>query len=60
PTTCDLKKEMGPISMSFEIPCYNVSQLAVRHLHIIERDKSYKPHRWVRCLTHASSYCCRL
>jgi AP-4 complex subunit mu-1 len=46
--------------MAFEIPCYNVSQLAVRHLHIIERDKSYKPHRWVRCLTHASSYCCRI
>ncbi|KAG8459283.1 hypothetical protein KFE25_014128 [Diacronema lutheri] len=60
PASCDLKKEMGPISMAFEIPCYNVSQLAVRHLHIIERDKSYKPHRWVRCLTHASSYCCRL
>jgi AP-4 complex subunit mu-1 len=56
----DLKKEMGPISMAFEIPSYNVSQLAVRHLHIIERDKSYKPHRWVRCLTHASSYCCRI
>jgi len=60
PTGCDLKKEMGPISMAFEIPCYNVSQLAVRHLHIVERDKSYKPHRWVRCLTHASSYCCRI
>lgn len=60
PGSCDLKKEMGPISMAFEIPCYNVSQLAVRHLHIIERDKSYKPHRWVRCLTHASSYCCRI
>mmetsp|Transcript_8088 Transcript_8088/g.23806 ORF Transcript_8088/g.23806 Transcript_8088/m.23806 type:complete len:457 (-) Transcript_8088:131-1501(-) len=60
PAGCDLKKEMGPISMAFEIPCYNVSQLAVRHLHILERDKSYKPHRWVRCLTHASSYCCRV
>lgn len=60
PAGAELKKEMGPISMAFEIPCYNVSQLAVRHLHIIERDKSYKPHRWVRCLTHASSYCCRL
>mmetsp|Transcript_51841 Transcript_51841/g.119186 ORF Transcript_51841/g.119186 Transcript_51841/m.119186 type:complete len:437 (-) Transcript_51841:176-1486(-) len=54
------RKEMGPISMHFEIPMYNVSQLQVQHLKIVERNKSYNPHRWVRCLTHADSYVCRL
>jgi AP-4 complex subunit mu-1 len=54
------KKEMGPISMSFEIPMYNVSQLQVQHLKIVERNKAYNPHRWVRCLTHADSYVCRI
>ena len=51
---------MGPVSMSFEIPMYNVSQLQVQHLKIIERNKAYNPHRWVRCLTHTESYVCRI
>merc|ERR1712146_502273 len=55
-----VRKEMGPISMSFEIPMYNVSQLQVQHLKIVERNKAYNPHRWVRCLTHAESYVCRV
>nr|ALD47956.1 adaptor protein complex 4 subunit mu [Isochrysis galbana] len=54
------RKEMGPISMNFEIPMYNVSRLQVQHLKIVERNKSYNPHRWVRCLTHADSYVCRI
>jgi len=57
---CNARKEMGPISLNFEIPMYNVSQLQVQHLKIVERNKSYNPHRWVRCLTHADSYVCRL
>ena len=56
----NVKKEMGPISLSFEIPMYNISQLQVQHLKIVERNKSYNPHRWVRCLTHAESYICRI
>ncbi|KAL1528669.1 hypothetical protein AB1Y20_010005 [Prymnesium parvum] len=56
----NVRKEMGPVSMSFEIPMYNVSQLQVQHLKIIERNKSYNPHRWVRCLTHTESYVCRI
>ena len=56
----NVKKEMGPVSMSFEIPMYNVSQLQVQHLKIIERNRAYNPHRWVRCLTHTESYVCRI
>ena len=56
----NVHKEMGPISLAFEIPMYNISQLQVQHLKIVERNKSYNPHRWVRCLTHAESYICRI
>ena len=59
-TAENVAKEMGPISLAFEIPMYNISQLQVQHLKIVERNKAYNPHRWVRCLTHAESYVCRI
>lgn len=55
-----VRKELGPISVSFEIPMYNVSNLQVRYLRIAEKAKSYKPHRWVRYATQSSSYVSRL
>lgn len=60
PVSSAHKKEIGPISMSFEIPMYNVSNLQVRYLRISETHKSYNPHRWVRYITQSSSYVCRL
>jgi AP-4 complex subunit mu-1 len=54
------KREVGPISMGFEIPMYNVSHLQVRYLRISETHKSYNPYRWVRYITQSSSYVCRL
>jgi len=53
------KKEVGPVSLTFEIPMYNVSNLQVRHLRISERHKSSNPCRWVRYVTQPSSYVCR-
>ena len=60
PVTAAHRKEIGPISMSFEIPMYNISGLQVRYLRISETDKSYNPHRWVRYITQSSSYVYRL
>merc|ERR1712048_1080364 len=57
--TAAIKKEIGPISMQFEIPMYNVSNLQVRYLRIMENQKSYNPYRWVRYVTQSSSYVCR-
>jgi AP-4 complex subunit mu-1 len=54
------KREVGPISVGFEIPMYNVSNLQVRYLRISETHKSYNPYRWVRYITQSSSYVCRL
>jgi AP-4 complex subunit mu-1 len=60
PATAAHKKEIGPIAMSFEIPMYSISNLQVRYLRILETDKSYNPHRWVRYITQSSSYVYRL
>lgn len=58
--TTSTRKEFGPISLSFEIPMYNVSKLQVRYLRIAEQGKSYNPYRWVRYVTQSSSYVCRV
>lgn len=55
----NVQKEVGPVSLNFEIPMYNVSNLQVRYLRISERHKSYNPCRWVRYVTQSSSYVCR-
>jgi len=58
--TASHRREVGPISMGFEIPMYNVSHLQVRYLRISETHKAYNPYRWVRYITQSSSYVCRL
>lgn len=54
------KRELGPVSMVFEVPMFNVSNLQVRYLRISETHKSYNPCRWVRYITQSTSYICRL
>lgn len=54
------KPEIGPVSMEFEIPMWNPSSMCIRFLRIIERSEQYKPQRWVRVITQANSYTCRL
>lgn len=60
PCTTQLRKEIGPINLNFEIPMYNVSNLQVRYLRIAEGIPGYSPYRWVRYVTQSSSYICRL
>ncbi len=38
----------------------NPSHTQVRYLRISEQHKSYNPYRWVRYVTQASSYVCRV
>ena len=59
PTATECRKEVGPISMNFEIPMYNVSNLQVKYLKIASTVKNYNPYRWVRYVTQSSSYVCR-
>lgn len=58
--TSQIRKQIGPINMNFEIPMYNVSNLQVRYLRIAEAMAGYTPYRWVRYVTQSSSYICRL
>lgn len=41
PAGSDIEKQVGPISMKFEIPMHNISGLNVRFLKIEERTKDY-------------------
>jgi len=60
-TTQSCRKEIGPVTMTFEIPMYNVSGLQIKYLRIEEITKSpIPPQRWVRYITQASAYSCRL
>lgn len=56
----NVKKETGPVNMTFSIPMYNSSRLQVRYLQIMKKSKTYNPYRWVRYVTHANSYVIRL
>jgi AP-4 complex subunit mu-1 len=60
PVTTATKREIGPVSMGFEIPMFNVSNLQVRYLRISETHQSYNPFRWVRYITQSSSYVSRV
>ena len=60
PSKSNIRKEIGPISLHFEVPMYNVSNLQVKYLKINETHRSYKPFRWVRYVTQSASYVCRL
>lgn len=52
------RKEIGPVSLQFEISSLNVSNFGIKSLTLIEKDKP-TPNRWVRYITQASSYVCR-
>lgn len=60
PCTTQIRREIGPINMNFEIPMFNVSNLNVRYLRIAENMVGYTPYRWVRYVTQSNSYVCRL
>ncbi len=59
-TSAATRAEIGPVTMDFEIPMWNPSSMNIRFLRIIERSEAYKPQRWVRVITQANSYTCRL
>lgn len=56
----ECRKELGPITMSFEIPNYNISKLQVKELKILSNEKNYNAFRWVRSVTQANSYVARI
>lgn len=59
PNASIYRKEIGPIGMQFEIPTLNLSNLSIKSLKTADKDKE-TPKRWVRYITQASSYVCRI
>lgn len=55
-----VRREIGPISMTFEIPMFNSSNLQVKYLRVVDQNGTHTPHRWVRYVTQSNSYVCRV
>ena len=57
-----IKKEIGPVSLQFNLPLFNSSRLQVKYLQILNQatEKGQNPARWIRYMTESSSYICRL
>jgi len=54
------KREVGPISMDFEIPMFICSSLQIKFLRASENEKQLNPYRWVRSITRTDSYMVRI
>lgn len=51
-----MRREVGPVSLFFEIPQFNVSGARVLSLQIDERGTAQNPGKWIRCITQANAY----
>ena len=73
PRVPNIKKECGPVSLSFVVPSLNASRLKVRYLTIDGRADSSRaarrkpgggahggPHRWVRYVTKSNNFVARV
>ena len=54
-----VRKEIGPISLNFEIPMFNVSELQVKCLKTQNDEQGYDLYHWLRYVTQSNSYACR-
>jgi len=55
-----IRKELGPIKMSFEINNYMASGLSLKYLRIENHGQKKPPQRWLRYLTLSNSYISRV
>mmetsp|Transcript_8958 Transcript_8958/g.24088 ORF Transcript_8958/g.24088 Transcript_8958/m.24088 type:complete len:536 (-) Transcript_8958:54-1661(-) len=62
----NVRRECGPVNLTFTIPMYSTSKLGVRSLHVsrpsagLGKPDAPAPYRWIRYLTKATSYVFRL
>ncbi|KAH0475399.1 MAG: hypothetical protein KVP17_001576 [Porospora cf. gigantea B] len=50
---------MGPFSLTFEVPMFTLSGIAVKHLRWAHQPQTASAQRWVRYVTQSGSYMCR-
>jgi len=51
-------RQVRHVSMDFEIPMYNCSNVHIAYLRVVERSEGYDPYKWIRYVTQPRSYCC--
>ena len=56
----ECRKELGPVTMSFDLPNFNISKLQIKELRVNTVDKKYNAKRWVRIITQSNSYVARI
>lgn len=56
----ELRAQVGPMVLSFEIPNFNVSKMQIKELKVMSNDAKYNASRWVRIFTQAHSYVARV
>jgi len=54
------RRELGPVALRFELPMFVCSNVQIRYLKVFDNDKMLSPHRWVRSITRADAYECRV
>ncbi|KAK2167222.1 hypothetical protein LSH36_31g08030 [Paralvinella palmiformis] len=52
--------DLGPVALTFEISGFVTSGLQIRFIRVFDREHSYVPTRWIRYITTADSYVCKL
>lgn len=56
----ECRKELGPVTMTFDLPNFNISKLQIKELKVNTVDKNYNAKRWVRIVTQSNSYVARI
>ena len=51
-----MRREVGPVTLFFEIPQFNVTGVRVLSMQIDERGTAQNPGKWIRCITQANAY----
>jgi len=59
-STGSVQKEIGPISLNFEIPMWNCTGVRLITLDILDRSNSKRHFKWLRCKTFVASYVRRI
>jgi len=54
------KKEIGPLSLSFDIPMYICSNVLIKGVKITGDQKAAEVNKWVRSMTKVGSYIQRI
>lgn len=59
-TSYQIRKELGPIKMNFEVNNYVASSMFIKYLRIDNHGAKKPPQRWLRYITQSNSYISRV